>query len=498
MKVPRFGRFSRLAPGLVALALAMGGVATPAIASSHREAPAISVDPSADNTDLYAFRDPNYPNNVVFIANWIPMEEPSGGPNFWHFGEHIRYEINIDNDGDGVEDITYRFLFTRHVRRGDTYTYNDGTIDGVDAKAWINDTNLIVYYTYSVDKVIGPSVSATGSAITRIGDGLLELPNNVGPKSFPDGYENASGVGGGVYTMDDSVQVFAGPRRDPFFADLGMIFDLVNFRPGTLPGDHGGGINSLAGFNCHTIALSVPIPELTRNGSAPTLIYDPNAIIGIWSSTWRLANRTLAGDGSSQETGAWIQVSRLGNPLINEVVVPRGLKDMFNATYPKDDAQYAAAVLDPEVPKLLKALFNIDSPPAPRNDLLNLVLGFNGLTRRPGEVVADELRLNVAVYPTPKALASRLGLLANDIGGFPNGRRLADDVVDIELRVLAGVLVDGFNVSPNNALGDGVDGPDTPYLTGMPYAARPYSAYNHSHDNPPQVPNSFVKAGTID
>src|SRR5450755_559711 len=154
MTVPRFGRFSSLVPGLFALALA--SVAPTATASSHREAPAISVDPLADNTDLYAFRDPNYPNNIVFIANWIPLEEPSGGPNFWNFGEHIRYEFNIDNDGDGIEDITYRFLFTRHVRRGDTYTYNDGPIGGLDAKAWANDTNLIVYYTYSVDRIIGP------------------------------------------------------------------------------------------------------------------------------------------------------------------------------------------------------------------------------------------------------------------------------------------------------------------------------------------------------
>ena len=491
-RFPRFLRFSGLAPGLMALALT--GITASASASSHREAPAISVDPTADNTDLYAFRDPNYPTNIVFIANWIPMEEPAGGPNFWHFGENIRYEINIDNDGDGIEDVSYRFLFTQHVRRGDTYTYNDGPIEGTDAKAWINDQNLIVYYTYTVDKIIGPTISATGSAITRIGDGLLELPNNVGPKSFPDSYETASGAGGGVYTMDNNVQVFAGPRRDPFFADLGVIFDLVNYRPGTLPGDHGGGVNTLAGYNCHTIAISVPIEQLTKSGTVPQFIYDPDSIIGVWSSTWRLQNRTLSTAGGSAESGNWVQVSRLGNPLINEVVVPRSMKDQFNATYPRDDAQYAAAVLDPEVPKLLNALFGIVSPPAPRNDLTNLVLGFPGLTRRPGEVIADELRLNVSVYPTPSASASRLGLLANDIGGFPNGRRLADDVVDIELRVLAGVLVDGFNVSPNNALGDGVDGPDAPYLTGMPYVGRPNSGYSRTHDNAPQFPNSFVKA----
>ena len=262
----RFPRLRRGVPTLLAFVL-LAGVATQVRASSHREAPLISEDPVADNTDLYAFRDPNYPNNIVIIANWIPMEEPAGGPNFWHFGERIRYEINVDNDGDGVEDVTYRFLFTKHVRRTDTYTYNDGPIAGVDAKAWGNDPHLIVYYTYSVDKIIGPSVNAPASSITRIADNLLELPNNVGPKSFPDSYETATGAGGGVYTMDDNVQVFVGPRRDPFFADLGVIFDLVNFRPGTLPGNHGGGLNTLAGFNCHTIAISVPIPQLTKNGT---------------------------------------------------------------------------------------------------------------------------------------------------------------------------------------------------------------------------------------
>ena len=233
-------RFRRgAAPALLALAL-LAGLSTRALASSHREAPAISVDPVADNTDLYAFRDPNYPSNIVIIANWIPMEEPAGGPNFWHFEENIRYFIHIDNTGDGVEDITYRFQFTRHVRRGDTYTYNDGPIAGVDAKAWGSDPHLIVYYTYSVDKIVGPSTGSDLSPlfVTRIADNLLELPNNVGPKSFPDSYDTATGQGGGVYTMDNNVQVFAGPRRDPFFADLGVIFDLVNYRPGTLPGDH--------------------------------------------------------------------------------------------------------------------------------------------------------------------------------------------------------------------------------------------------------------------
>jgi hypothetical protein len=257
----------------------------------------------------------------------------------------------------------------------------------------------------------------------------------------------------------------------------------------------GGGRNDLAGFNTHTIALSVPIYQLTKNHTLPTNTSDPNAIISMWSSTWRLKNRVLSETGDKPaESGDWVQVSRLAVPLVNEVVIPLGKKDLFNASLPRDDGQFATSVLDPEVPRILKALFNIDSPPAPRNDLLAVVLGVDGLTRRPGEVVSDQLRLNVAVFPTPPSLANRLGVLGGDLAGFPNGRRPYDDVVDIELRILAGVLVPAFNVSPNNALGDGVDGPDKAYNPAFPYAATPHSGFSHSHDNAPQVTHFGAEA----
>jgi hypothetical protein len=267
-----------------------------------------------------------------------------------------------------------------------------------------------------------------------------------------------------------------------------MIFDLINFRPGTLPSNIGGGKNDVAGFNTHTIAVSVPVYQLTKNHTVPTDASDPNAIISMWSSTWRLKNRVLSESGEKpSESGDWVQVSRLAVPLVNEVVIPLGQKDLFNASQPRDDAQFAPSVLDPEVPKILKALFNIDSPPAPRNDLLAVVLGVEGLTRRPGEVVSDQLRLNVAVFPTPTSLASPLGVLGGDLSGFPNGRRPFDDVVDIELRILAGVLVPAFNISPNNALGDGVDGPDKRYNPTFPFLATPHSGWDHRHDDAPQV-----------
>ena len=450
----------------------------PALASSHREAPAVTEDPLADDTDFYMFRDPRDPTRVVLIGNWIPFEEPAGGPNFHHFGENIRYQFHIDSDGDGIEDITFRFLFTRHVRTGTTFLNITGGFSSIAS------TNLNVYYTYSIDRIIGPADSAPPSAITRIADGLLEAPPNVGPKSYPSGYEVVSH--GGVYGVDGDILVFAGPRADPFFVDLGMIFDLINLEGrGAGPFKGIGGNNDVAGFNIHSIALSIPITQLTKNGTLPTSTSDPNAIISAWVATYRQASRTLGSNGGpAVNTGAFVQVSRLGNPLINEVIIPLALKDQFNATEPANDAQYGAYVLDPEVPKLLKALFNIDSPPAPRTDLLLLVQGLDGLTKRPGEVIADQLRLNVAVPTTPFATANRLGVIAGDNAGFPNGRRPLDDVVDIELRVLAGVLVSGFNVSPNNALGDNVNQPDQEFLCCFPFLATPNAGFDHKHDNP--------------
>jgi hypothetical protein len=463
MNVSRFRR--ALLALLPALALAV-----PALASSHREAPGISADPVADNTDVYFFRDPADPSRLVMIANWIPLEEPAGGPNFSHFGANIRYEFNVDSDGDGIEDLVYRVEFTRHIRNGNTFLQNVGPV------ATPSDPNQNVYYTYSVKKCAGPSPAQ--AICGTLGSDLLEAPNNVGPKSFPNGYATGSGINTTYYPIDDDTIVFAGPRAEGFYVDLGMIFDLVNFRPGTLPGDHGGGTNSTAGYNVHSIALSVPIGKLTANGTAPTDTSDPNAIVSMWSSTWRNAS------------GAWTQVSRLGNPLINEVIIPLGMKDTFNATYPKDDlANFGTYVLNPELAGILNALFGIGVPPNPRTDLLALVQGVSGLTQRPGEVISDQLRLNVAVPPTALSAINRLGVIGGDNAGYPNGRRVQDDTVDIALRVVAGVLVDGFNISPNNALGDGVDGPDVPYLTSFPWLAAPHSGFDRIHANSAQLQN---------
>ena len=465
-----------LTPLLLAFALA-----APAKASSHREAPGIANDPVADNTDVYFFRDPVDPSRLVMIGNWIPLEEPAGGPNFFHFEPNIRYEFNIDSDGDALEDIVYRATFTRNVRNGNTWLQNVGPVTSP------GDPNLNVYYTYTLEKCLGPSPGQT--SCTTLGSDLLEAPNNVGPKSYPNGYGKGTGLGATVYDVDDSTKVFVGQRSEQFYLDLGMIFDLVNYRPGTLPGNHGGGVNTTAGYNVHTIAISVPIQNLTANHTVPTDTADPNAVVSMWSSTWRLKTTTLSTDGSApQVSGGWVQVSRLGNPLINEVVIPLAQKDRFNATYPLDDlANFGTYVLNSELAGILNALFGISVPPNPRQDLLVLVQGVPGLTMRPNEVISDQLRLNVAVFPTPVGSVNRLGVIAGDNSGFPNGRRPYDDVVDIALRVVAGVLVPEFNIEPNNQLGDGVDGPDVPFIGGFPFLWTPHSGYDRVHDNAPVV-----------
>jgi hypothetical protein len=470
--------FSRVARGawLFGAIAATAALLWPAAAraSSHREAPLIREDPVADDTDFYMFVDPLDPNRVILIGNWIPLEEPGGGPNFTNFGEHVRYQFEIDNDGDGQEDITYRFLFTRHVRNTNTFLYNVGPVTSLDS------TNLNVYYTYTVDKLFGPEDNPTGTF--RIGDGLVEAPPNIGPASFPEGYEKVSYQA--IAGLSTGEAVFAGPRADPFYVDLGSIFDLLNV-PGRIPSPFNGrGNNGLAGYDIHSIALSIPIDELTHNRTIPTSVSDPNAIISGWVATYRQTTRTLGADGTPSFSGPWQQVSRLGNPLINEVVIPVGMKDKFNATEPKDDlANFGTYVLNSELAGLLHGVLGVDVPPNPRTDLLVLVQGLDGVTKRPGEVISDQLRLNVAVPPTAIASVNTLGVIANDLAGFPNGRRPYDDVVDIELRVIAGVLVDGFNKAPNNALSDLVDGPDLPYLAGFPYLATPHNGFDHKHDN---------------
>lgn len=473
--------------------------------SSHREAPAISKDPVADNTDLYAFVDPVDSTKVTILSNFIPLEEPAGGPNFFQFGDDVLYEIMIDNNGDGVEDVTYQFRFKTSLQNPNTFLYNTGPITSLTSPSW----NM--RQTYSVWKVLGPR--RTGERILLASD-LASPPVNVGPRSTP-GYPALAGAA--IHPLPGGGHVFAGQRDEGFFVDLGAIFDLGALRPlnmaHLLPMAAEAWKDDTKGYNVHTIAIRVPKTDLTRDGFAGTASADPRSSIGIWSSASRQKAlvRGGVGHGASNpevQAGPWVQVSRLGNPLINEVIIPLGKKDYWNATHPKDDAQFASYYTDPELQNLLPVLYpgafgNLAaflglSPKPPRVDLAAILLTgiplgliptlgpFNNFT---GAVQADYLRLNVGFAPGG---TSPLGLLGNNFDGFPNGRRVFDDTVSIELKAVAGAtlpLVAGLigigSYTPDAAVGlldTGVGTNESGYLSSFPYLGHPHSGYTHEHD----------------
>jgi hypothetical protein len=446
----------KLIAAMTALALAAVWMAS-ARASSHREAPLISQDPLADNTDVYAFVSPRNPDRVTLVANFIPFEAPYGGPNFFKFDDNVLYEIMIDNDGDAVEDITFQFRFHTTYQNPNTFLYNTGTITSLESPSFN------VRQSYTLTRVDGPR--RTGRA-TVIATDLPTPPVNVGFRSTPN-YEALAASA--VRQLPNNSQVFAGQRDDPFFVDLN-VFDLLAVPPADT-----NNFDALAGFNVHTIALEVPIASLTHNGTRPASATDANAVIGIWSTASR-PSVTSRGGGLEVQSDRWVQVSRLGQPLVNEVVIPRGTKDTFNSLEPRQDGAALPFVTDPEVPKLLSLLFNIQSPPAPRNDLVTIFLkGIPGVNQPPNVTPSEELRLNVAIPPT--ANPNPLGVIGGDAGGFPNGRRLGDDVVDIALRVMAGAtpLTPSFNGGINAVLGDGVAGNDVAFLQVFPYVATPHA-----------------------
>ncbi|HZQ07147.1 MAG TPA: DUF4331 domain-containing protein [Anaerolineae bacterium] len=436
-----------------------------AAASSHREAPLISQDPAADGTDFYMFVSPDKPDTVTFIANYYPFEDPAGGPNFYRFGDDVLYRINIDNNADAKPDIWYDFTFKTTTKNGNTFLYNTGPITSLDSP------NLNVYQTYTVTRT-----DSSGSKV--IGSDLRVPPNNIGPASTPN-YEALAKAA--VYNMNGT-QIFAGQRDDPFFVDLGAIFDLLTIRPGA-PGNHGGGNDDLAGTNVQTIALQVPISQLT---------VPPRTGIGGWTTAYRRATRVLDGKGGQTGSGDWVQVSRLDLPLVNEVVVPLAFKDYWNVSKPDGDAIFLEGVTKPELPKLLNLIYGLTVPAEPRNDLVTVFLtGIPGLNQPTGVVPAALLRLNTAIPPakydpeggSPHFFGNRCGILAGDNAGFPNGRRLSDDVVDIALQVMAGgdPFTAATNVAPNNQLGDGTDQNDVPFLNEFPYAATPHNGFEHTH-----------------
>jgi hypothetical protein len=447
---------------------------SPTRASSHREAPLISEDPAADNTDTYVFRSPDRPDTVTLVGNWIPLEEPAGGPNFNKFGDDVKYTLNVDNDGDAVDDIVYEFRFRTSVQNSNTFLYNTGPITSLD------DPDFNIRQSYSVAKV-------ENGRRTMVASGLATPPVNIGPRSTPN-YEALAAAA--VANLKGGGKVFAGQRDDPFFVDLGSAFDLLGLRPlnqaHLIKRPTEKGVDGVGGFNTHSIVLQVPITDLTRDHkplSGPT---DPDAVIGVYAASERRQVRVLSSTGNQpSQFGKWVRVSRLGMPLVNEVVIPLGKKDRFNASDPADDAQFGKFVLDPEPARLIPVLYpGVKVPAAPRNDIATIFLtGIPGLNQ-PAKVTASEMiRLNMGIAPTPFAQQNPLGLLAGQMDGFPNGRRLVDDTPDIELRALAGgtPFTPDFNKAPNNILTDGVQKNDKPFLSSFPYLATPHQGYDHNH-----------------
>jgi len=468
--------------------------------TSHREAPAISKDPVADNTDVYAFVSPDQPDTVTLITNFIPLEEPAGGPNFFQFGDDVLYEIKVDNDGDGIEDITYQFRFKTVFRNPGTFLYNTGPINSLDDPDW----NIRQFY--SVTKITGNKKGRKGKTKV-LGKDLPTPPNRIGPRSTPD-YEALASAA--IHTLDDGVKVFAGQRDEGFYVDLGAIFDLGTLRPfqdkHLIPTPAAPGKDDTRGYNVHSIAIQVPKTHLTRDGSDPTDPMDPGSVIGVYSSASRRKVTVLPGGKEKEiQAGPFVQVSRLAEPLINEVVIPLGKKDFWNRSDPKDDSQFVQHYLHPELQILLPVLYpgvfpNLATDPS-REDLVAILLtgipsglipGFQNFT---GEIKADLLRLNMAIpasYTNPNVGTDsprRLGLLGGDLDGFPNGRRVFDYVVDIELRAIAGVTLPLVrpDFTPDAAAGLLADripepGNDVPYLATFPYLGHPLEGYEHSHD----------------
>ncbi len=459
--------------GIVAICLGLMPQGT--LASSHREAPLISRDPGADNTDLYAFVSPDKPDTVTIIANYIPLEEPAGGPNFNAFDDDVRYEIHIDNDGDSKDDITYQFQFKTKIRNPNTFLYNTNVINSLDDQDW----NMP--QTYSVTRI------KDGDS-DKMGDNIPTPPVNVGPRSTPN-YEALAAAA--VKKIEDDHVVFAGQRDDTFFVDLGSIFDLGGLRPfnnaHVIPLDPAAGEDEVSGYNTHAIAIQVPIDELTRDGKKADKTKMP--VLGIYASASRMSRRVLSDDGTQSNSGKYVQVSRLGNPLINEVIIPLGRKDYWNVQAPSKDKQFQKYYETPELAGLVNFLYPAlpDARTTGRTDLsLILLTGVPGLNFT-GNIAADLLRLNVAIPPSAAVGAGNvLGVLNGDLAGFPNGRRLEDDVTDIELRAVA----DGYgsflntnfglpNLSPNNLVGDGANENDLPFLPSFPYQGTPHQGYEH-------------------
>ncbi|MEZ4359920.1 MAG: DUF4331 domain-containing protein [Kofleriaceae bacterium] len=414
-----------LARSLTAFGL-IAAAATPSLASSHREAPGIAEDQYVDNTDVYSFISPTDANKLVIVANYVPLLIPSSGPNFYRFSDDAIYEIHIDNDGDAVADITYRYRFQTKTKNGATFLYNTGPVDA------LTSPNLNVTQTYRLQRI-----DERTRRYTTVINNAPVAPWHVGKRSFAN-YEN---VALQAVATNGGTRSFAGPRDEPFFVDL-HVFDLLGV----------GGAPTTNGVNVMSLVLEVPITELTKGGVRPAAgDTSKESVLGIYASASRRQVRLLRRHRDADEFGGWTQVSRLGWPLVNEVIIPLRDKDKYNRSNPKDDvANFGAYILDPEVPKLLNLVLSAGCAATPAGGRTDIV----GLLAPNGTAAADLLRIKVNAGQT----------FADS--HFPNGRALADDVTDTLLTVAC-----------NNgaAIGDGVAANDKPFTTTFPYLASPHS-----------------------
>ncbi len=425
---------------LVAAGGVVGLAPTTASASSHREAPGITDLPKYDNTDLYAFVSPDKASTVTLVGNWIPFEEPAGGPNFYPWATDALYDINIDNNGDAKADLTYRWTFTdtRTPMPSDSFTGNGTFLYNNGPVTTVRDANLLFQQSYDLTLV------RPGQADQVLLDNAPVAPSFVGKASMP---KYGALRNGAISKFNDGTsRSFAGQAEDPFFLDL-RVFDLLYGDAGTC--DKEVGHDTLNGYNVNSLALQVPKSALT-SGTDP--------VVGIWSTTSR-----------KNASGGYSQVSRLGQPLVNEVVIPYQVKDTFNSIDPTQDGAALPFVQKSELAATLNAVCGTNAPVNDRQDLVTVFLtGVPGLNQPQHVTPSEQLRLNTSIAPTREP--KRLGVLAGDNAGFPNGRRLTDDVVDIALQVVGGELVG----KPND-LGDAVDRNASGFGRDFPYVAFPHS-----------------------
>lgn len=496
------------------LAILLAGLMlhAPLPAANHREAPITSLDRTADITDWYTFVSYDDPSKVTLILNVDPLLEPSNGPNYFPFDPGILYQMHVDNDRDGEEDITFQFRFTTEQRLPGVFTAIVGAGGGVSAKpgspnpgspvvppavtaldgAGSEGIGLRQFYTVTM-------VNKKTGAVTDLTQGrkLYAVPTNVGSRTMPN---YAALAQQGIYSLNGGVKVFAGTVDDPFYIDLGATFDSVNFRNGGMGGsaavlteaqDSNDTTNfasdSVSGFNVNSIAIEVPISMIIRPGTALTggrpASSDVYSTIGTYGQTSRARTTVRRSPNPMLESGGFRPVQRMGNPLINELLIGTGSKDFFSMSEPKDDGQFAAFFLDPLLARVFNAVYSIPIPSPNRVDLLPLVTYAPPIAAAgPAGPVADLLRVNLGVGPTPVNQRKRLGLLGGDAAGYPNGRRVSDDVVDISARAVAGILTGQAQFGTR--LGDAVNANDVPYRETFPYVGLAHSGKDRRHIDP--------------